>query len=538
VELVPANSEAERIGLRKGDTILRLGEGSFYESRKRILDGTHTPGKMVPIVWKSEGEGPIKFRNYTLQAVPALSVAELILFLSRDDQWILFDQKGKYDSSPAGERYVGWHVNQQREEAALFFPVDRFRDQLYRPRELSDRLADMGVTVPDGLSQDASVHHESATPDFTSREDFEQYLPPRVRIISPEDRSVKNDAECQIRVEITTRSTLPIRSVVFRVNGIQPATRHRVITENVIGDEIALVVEQTVALSPGDNDLRINAAHERAVSNEQHLLLRRQGGETATRTDLPTLYVLAIGVSDYKNDDFDLRFAHKDASDFVEAWKRQQGLSYLKVESLLVTNREATTAKIRSAMKWLTDKTKNAPDGFAVVMFSGHGLFDEFDGWHFGAHDLDPQDLSNTSIPSVEIFDWLNRRVRCRKIVFADTCHAGAIPGNGFLFGRAVNRDGKDYWRGYGDIYLLASQPTEPSREDVAWQNGAYTEALLIALTSPKADTDHNGQLGLLELATFAEQETRRLTNHQQNPTVGIPPTVSIPMIATVSQQK
>ncbi|MCA9154348.1 MAG: hypothetical protein KDA38_06150, partial [Planctomycetales bacterium] len=123
-------------------------------------------------------------------------------------------------------------------------------------------------------------------------------------------------------------------------------------------------------------------------------------------------------------------------------------------------------------------------------------------------------------------------------IVFSDTCHAGAIPGNGFLFGRAVNRDGKDYWRGYGDIYLLASQPTEPSREDVAWQNGAYTEALLIALTSPKADTDHNGQLGLLELATFAEQETRRLTNHQQNPTVGIPPTVSIPMIATVSQQK
>jgi hypothetical protein len=36
-------------------------------------------------------------------------------------------------ASPGGQGLIGWHVNRGWNEAADFFPVDRFREQFNRP---------------------------------------------------------------------------------------------------------------------------------------------------------------------------------------------------------------------------------------------------------------------------------------------------------------------------------------------------------------------------------------------------------------------
>ncbi len=58
----------------------------------------------------------------------------LALFVHRRDwRWVAWTPKGYYMASPGGEALIGWHVNRDWDEAARFYPVDRFRTQFNRP---------------------------------------------------------------------------------------------------------------------------------------------------------------------------------------------------------------------------------------------------------------------------------------------------------------------------------------------------------------------------------------------------------------------
>ena len=66
---------------------------------------------------------------------------------------------------------------------------------------------------------------------------------------------------------------------------------------------------------------------------------------------------------------------------------------------------------------------------------------------------------------------------------------------------------------------LTSSGSTEVSREDPAWENGAFTRALLKAL-GKEADTNRNGQIDVNELTSAVEVELSRLTGKKQ--TLGV----------------
>ena len=58
----------------------------------------------------------------------------LALFVhARDRRWVAWTPKGYYMASPGAESLIGWHVNRGWNEAAQFYPADRFRDQFNRP---------------------------------------------------------------------------------------------------------------------------------------------------------------------------------------------------------------------------------------------------------------------------------------------------------------------------------------------------------------------------------------------------------------------
>ena len=62
---------------------------------------------------------------------------------------------------------------------------------------------------------------------------------------------------------------------------------------------------------------------------------------------------------------------------------------------------------------------------------------------------------------------------------------------------------------------LTSSDGTEVSREDPAWENGAFTKALLKAL-GKEADTNRNGQIDVNELTSAVGDELSHLIGHKQ----------------------
>jgi hypothetical protein len=48
-------------------------------------------------------------------------------------QGAMWTPGGYYDCSPGAEDLIGWRVNNGQNQAADFFPAERFRNTYYRP---------------------------------------------------------------------------------------------------------------------------------------------------------------------------------------------------------------------------------------------------------------------------------------------------------------------------------------------------------------------------------------------------------------------
>jgi len=266
----------------------------------------------------------------------------------------------------------------------------------------------------------------------------------------------------------------------------------------------------TVALEVRIGDLAIRSATIR---------LRWRGEAPEPR---PTLYLLAVGVSEYKHYK-PLRYAHLDAKDFGAAMRGQVGLMYEKVEVRTLPNAEATCAEIMGGLQWLTERAQSAD--VAIVFLSGHGLTDRIGDYYFLPYDFELSKLWGTSVLQ-EALSKLLRQIRATKrIVFIDTCHAGAAAAAGAAVGAPVqfethvdiDRLANELAHATGVAVLTSSTGTQDSIEHEDWENGAFTEALLEGIAG-KADYEEDGLITIDELNLYLSSRVKQLTGGKQTP--------------------
>ena len=150
------------------------------------------------------------------------------------------------------------------------------------------------------------------------------------------------------------------------------------------------------------------------------------------------LYLLAVGVSAYKDKKYDLEVAAKDAADLVKAFQEQQGGLFRSVQVFgggPLTDEHADKGTVLKGLKWLRDKRE--PQDLAIVTVAGHGI-EERGQFFFLPHDFSTgKELPDAAI-SWDNFDFYLKGMPCPVLVIMDTCHSGAIN----LEGR--NRGGVD----------------------------------------------------------------------------------------------
>ena len=68
-----------------------------------------------------------------------------------------------------------------------------------------------------------------------------------------------------------------------------------------------------------------------------------------------------------------------------------------------------------------------------------------------------------------------------------------------------------------GNITVLTSSRADKlSREDEAWQHGAFTKVMLDALSADDVDTDRNGVISMTDLTAYVEKRLDSLTGGDQ----------------------
>lgn len=230
------------------------------------------------------------------------------------------------------------------------------------------------------------------------------------------------------------------------------------------------------------------------------------------------LHVLAIGVSDYgeKAAGLALQFAHKDAEDVAGALLNTQGGGlYAEVLASVLCDGLATRASIFQALE-ATERNMARGSGqdMAVVLFSGHGavIGDQFYLIPHGVDNGTKASLKASAIPALELQrEILNLARHGRVLVLLDACRsAGLIEGmpGASLLSSAVAA---------GNITVLTSSRADKlSREDEAWQHGAFTKVMLDALSADDVDTDRNGVISMTDLTAYVEKRLDSLTGGDQ----------------------
>jgi len=237
-----------------------------------------------------------------------------------------------------------------------------------------------------------------------------------------------------------------------------------------------------------------------------------------------TLYLLSVGVSEYRDSEYNLSYAAKDARDFANTFRKQAGRQYGDVIADVVTDNHATKAAILHCLRWLA--TAPGKDDVAILFLAGHGVSEDTGQYYFLGHDAEFGRVAATAVAERDIRDAL-RQIRGRSILFVDTCHAGNVIGNPATSRKEMSRLADELASAEnGVVVFAASSGRQLSSESDEWGNGAFTKAIIEGL-SGEADLTKAGRITFKSLDFFVSDRVSALTDGFQTPVTIVP--VGIP---------
>jgi WD40 repeat protein len=438
----------------------------------------------------------------------------LSLFVA-GSEWIVWTQQGYYAASAGGERLMGWHINNGLDLLSTYHPAVQFRKTLYRP-DVIKRVLDAG-SVEKAL---ALADKERKQP--TALANVEMVLPPAVVITSPKGPSGHRVAQAKLEVKATARSVgdHPVTALRLLVDG-RPYEGQRGI-RSVAQPKLGPVeASWAVELTPGKHTLAVQAESNVSKGLSPFVEVIRAGA--GGKAELPNLYVLAAGVSDYPGK-LRLNYAASDADVITRTLKQTGERVFQKIEVKLLKDQEATR---QALVRELTELTKRlTPQDVAVVFFSGHGARDKDGNFYLVPVDVNAGDLKSSCV-SGERLKALLAEMPGRVILLLDACHSGAAADGGLAPGKALTDElVRDLVTDdYGVIVMSSSLGREYSLESSAVKQGYFTLALVEGL-SGRADFNRDSFVYLNELDQYTAQRVKELSDDQQHPVTSKPPSI------------
>ncbi len=438
---------------------------------------------------------------------------------ARDRRYVAWTPKGYYAASPGAEDLIGWNVNRDFEHAPDFFPAARFRDRFNRPdivkRVLDDRDEDRAIAEANRLAG-------SSKP----AEEISKKLPPVITILSPGEGFSEDSVT--LRYSLRSPSGQPVSQVVALVDGRPlPNGQFRGPT-NVTATTDAETTITLTGLPQRDIALSLVARSGESESTPSTVRLRYAGApqraeaSPSKQNTTVSLYALVVGVGKFKEAKIDtLAWAGKDARDFAEALKRQEGKLYRKVEVKLLADEDADSGSILDGLTWLQRQVSSGDVG--VVFLAGHGVTAPSGDYYYVPYNARIETIAGvllptrgSSVPDTEISHTL-KQLAGNALFFFDTCHSGKAAGVSFRGQLDYNKLINEIAGSANAIVLSSSTGTELSMESAEWQHGAFTKALLEGIAGKGLHYDPS-VITIDELTLYVKERVKELTGGLQHP--------------------
>lgn len=481
------------------------------------------------------------------------------LYVAPNREWILWTPEGYYTASPRGAKLAGWQINPWTVNVQDFSVLNlRQRGGVLRmmmahnPKFYPFEQFDVRLNRPDIVLSKLGIASREKT-----RALKQAYLKRLARLGLNE-----SSLSAKIAVPIVTTSAIPAqtkeRFLSLKVKATDetfPVQRIHILVNDVplyglqgfkVASDTLKEVQKDfkVELTNGRSKIQISAVNSAGIESLKETFYITCN---STVPQPRNRFVVAIGVSEFSNADFNLKYAAKDASDIVAAFGSNPGY-FATTKVLRIADKEATRENILKAREFLAQAKTNDQ----VVLFAaGHGLLDEKLDWYFATTDIDFNNPSARGVAYQELEGLLDGIAAREKILLMDACHSGevdkeetqvvniasvqngAVNSRGFKAKTLEKKTGMglqssfelmqqlfaDLSRGSGAMVISSAGGTELAFESPQWNNGVFTYSLLQGLKTKKADANKDGKIQVSEIRDFVIDNVQSLTQGLQKPT-------------------
>lgn len=286
-------------------------------------------------------------------------------------------------------------------------------------------------------------------------------------------------------------------------------------TELVFRGESKDIRQFEIPLSNGINNLSAVVINEnRTESSPVDMIVNYDG--VAGKTDL---FILSIGINQYKNPQYNLDYAVNDATTFVRTITNGADSLFSSVKTIEIFNEHATKAEITAAINEL--KTIIGPEDVFVFYYAGHGVMSyeklpEDSDFFIVTHDVtnlygETALLRQIAISAHEIMEYSKEITAEKQLFILDACHSG-----GALDAFASRGDGREKTlaqlaRSTGTFFITASQDAQYANEVGDLQHGLFTYALLEILNGEKGNNGDD-KITVSEMKVYVEERVPELS--------------------------
>ncbi len=317
----------------------------------------------------------------------------------------------------------------------------------------------------------------------------------------------------------------------------------------------SVFISETVKLSQGSNKIQISCLNVVGAESYKETVEITYEPKQPTK---PNLYIVALSVSEYQQNEMNLKYAIKDGRDIANLYAQNTNNTYDSVYIDTLFNSDATLDNVSAIKQKLL---KSNVDDQVILYVSGHGLLDDNLDFYFASHDMD---FSNPALRGIsyETLEGLLDSIPARKKLFMmDACHSGEVDKEDLtedsdstqLLADGTRKSGvKTYSykgarvltsgdntnklglqnsfelmqelftnlnRGSGAMVISAAAGDSYALESNEWNNGVFTYAVINGLKNNAADKDDDGEITVSELRSYVIEQVQELTNGRQKPT-------------------
>ena len=392
------------------DSLARLASGEAWKEAinhvKNIGDKTY---RDIEKAFNNLGETVIPFAN---------------LFVSSDDEWISWVPSGYFNCSSAGGQYFGWHVNRGIHQLADFYTAEQYFEILYRPKILTRSI------------------NESKRVDTILKDDGEQLFDlgkldrPSAAFFNLSEATIGSNKILDYQKGKYQTETQVIKLEVDVYNG-----GGGLLEINVYQNEKLIINDKELGKVPvgetlkkfydvdlvnGDNDFKVIVKNKQKIESRPDPLHIFYNGEVVPSSDL---FILAVGINEYKNGAYNLNYAQPDAKSFTRKIGERSGKIFKDVRKLEIYDKEATKENIERAFQSIIKQA--GPEDVFVFYYAGHGTLDEDhdDEYYLVPTDItklygDPEQLQAKGISATELKDLLSELKPQKQLILMDACHS------------------------------------------------------------------------------------------------------------------